>query len=647
MAKHIAFGEAVNQAESWAFQLLKEQLPKDYLLLTNIEIPTHTGQAMEVDALVVGEFSVYVVDVKGYRGALDVGLHAWTLDGRAVENSLSKANYVARVLSGNLKQKLPKGIHAPWCQGMVFVTGRDGEGIDLQKSSGALNIYTPEKIIAALTQEWSLTSKYNHAISEQQRQFVLDTIGQVALVEQRNQRIQDFEKKQCLYEGNGLEVWQADYHLSTWQSAWLLKILVATHFDDVAEYRQQGNLLKEQLQRMQALAGCSGVPLCAPIIDTGEQLVLPIRNPKGMPSQLLDLNTLEPVDLLRILRRASTSLQQIHNKGYCVGNWQDNQVFVSSDAEVEFLDIDNSVNPSEDLIGFAQCFSRYSQALAQPMIRLWFARAAQGLRVSLDELRGDLSALLSSHAMAATEEATTSSPSAKVAINHRYRLDECIRRGDNSDIWRAWHLQGSFPCAVSVYRNVEQNWLGLSDQYRRLQGLYHPNVERVIELGQNTDSDEIFFAREWVQGDTLRELRDRAEAGEGEFDSVLAGLWFDQLYQAMSYLHSFDIFHGGVSLRNIVCNGSKATLVNFALGLDAMGDQQVRAGIDDEIWALEGAAQKDSFALVASFIVALSTEPFPTQLDMVILRARQSTLPKAFATAERQAVFDEVLGWLS
>lgn len=644
MAKHIAFGEAVNQAESWAFQWLKEQLPEHYLLLTNIEIPTHTGQAMEVDALVVGELAVYVVDVKGYRGSLDVGLHAWTLDGRAVENSLSKANYVARVLSGNLKQKLPKGMHAPWCQGMVFLTGRDGEGIELQKSSGALNIYTAHKMLQALTEEWGLTSKYNHAISEAQRQLVLDTIGQVALVEQRNQRIQDFEKKQCLYEGNGLEVWQADYHLSTWQSAWLLKILVAAHFDDVAEYRQQGNLLKAQLQRIQALAGCSGVPLCAPIIDSGEQLVLPIRNPRGSPSQLLDLNSLNTADLLRILRRAATSLQQIHNKGYTVGSWQNNQVFVSADADVEFLDIDNSVTPSEDLIGFSQCFSRYSQALEQPMIRLWFARAAQGQRVSLDELRGDLSALLSNYALSQSSQAKVCvETSAESIINHRYRLDECIRRGDNSDIWRAWHLQGAFPCALSVYRNIEQNWLGLSDQYRRLQALYHPSVERVIELGQSCDSGEVFFAREWVQGDTLRELRDGAE----DINPVVAGLWFDQLYQALHYLHSFDIFHGGVSLRNIVCSGDKATLVNFGLGLDAMGDQQVRTAVDDEIWALEGAAQKDCFALVASFIVALSSEPFPTRLDMSLLRKMQSTLPAAFATTERQALFDEVLGWLS
>ncbi|MGL5391965.1 MAG: nuclease-related domain-containing protein, partial [Shewanella sp.] len=102
MAKHISFGTPVNDAERWAFSLLADELPADYLLLTNVEIPTHSGQAMEVDALVVGEWGVYVVDVKGYMGRLTAGLHAWLLDGRDVDNSLAKANYVARVLAGKL-----------------------------------------------------------------------------------------------------------------------------------------------------------------------------------------------------------------------------------------------------------------------------------------------------------------------------------------------------------------------------------------------------------------------------------------------------------------------------------------------------------------------------------------------------------------
>ena len=55
MARMISFGTPVNDAERWAFSLLADELPEDYILLTNVEIPTKSGQAMEVDALVIGE----------------------------------------------------------------------------------------------------------------------------------------------------------------------------------------------------------------------------------------------------------------------------------------------------------------------------------------------------------------------------------------------------------------------------------------------------------------------------------------------------------------------------------------------------------------------------------------------------------------
>ncbi|MGX2953986.1 nuclease-related domain-containing protein [Shewanella sp. JL219SE-S6] len=244
MAKHISFGTPVNDAERWAFELLGDELPKDYLLLTNIEIPTQSGQAMEVDALVVGEWGVYVIDVKGYIGRLNAGLHAWSLDGREVDNSLSKANYVARVLAGKLKNKIPVGVYAPWCQGMVFVTGHKGEAIELEKQDGALSIYTPRQIIAALTKEWGLTAPHKHQINQRQKEAVLDTLGQVALVEQRNNKIQDFIKLKCLFLQSGLEVWQAEYNPGGWTAPWLLKILIPTHFEQLSEARQHEEQLR-------------------------------------------------------------------------------------------------------------------------------------------------------------------------------------------------------------------------------------------------------------------------------------------------------------------------------------------------------------------------------------------------------------------
>lgn len=633
MAKHIAFGEPVNQAEAWAFNLLKQHLPDDYILLTNVEIPTQSGQAMEVDALVVGKWGIYVVDVKGYIGQLDAGQHAWTLDGREVENSLAKANYVARVLAGNIKRKIPVGVYAPWCQGMVFVTGREGNTIELNKHSEKLSVFTPQKIVKALTEEWGLTSQHRFPINRNQRELVLRTIGQVATVEKRNQRIQDFVKTKCLHIFEGMEIWQAEYEVEGWKSNWILKILVATDCDSESVFHNQAEELYEQWRRMQTLAGSSGVPHCAPLIRTGEQIVLPIRMPAGVPSQIYDLDNLEKMDILRILRRAATSLQQIHGKGFSVSSWKANQVFISGSGEVEFIDISNTRSPRHDIQGFAQCFQRFSAALHEPMLRLWFARAEQGEVVTLDELRAELSSLLSARDIGEQE---ASQDSQQNVINHRYQLQEKIRQGDDSEIWRAQHIHGDYPCCLTLYQNIEQRWLGLSDNYRRLKDFFHPNVERIIEIGLRNDTDDIFVSREWVAGESLWELR-------GSLDPEQAGVWFDQLWRALDYLHRFDLFHGGISLRNVICKGERSTLVNFGLGLDAVGNSEYRAFVAPEIWALEGEAKRDRFALAATFILALCPGAFPTQLSLQTLRTSLQALPAEFLTDTRKALIESQL----
>jgi len=369
-------------------------------------------------------------------------------------------------------------------------------------------------------------------------------------------------------------------------------------------------------------------------------VVLPIRMPKGVPSQLFDPAALTRDDLIRTLRRAATSLQQIHSKGYSVSNWRENQVFISAQGDVEFIDIANTQPSKDDLVGFSRCFQHLAKHLNDPMIRLWFARTSQEQNTTLDELRADLSSLLNTRALnRKTSHAEPIMNTDVGTINHRYQLLEKIRQGDRSSVWSAWHMLGEFSCCISVYHHIEQHWLALSDHYRRLKDLYHPNIERFIELGHINNSEDVFLSRERVTGQSLRHLRD-------DINPTQAAIWFDQLLSALHYLHGFDLFHGGISLRNIICCNDKATLVNFGLGLDAVGDSQLRAAVDDEIWALEEDGQKDMFGLVASFIIALTKDEFPTNVSLNGLHHMLASVPDSFLTPERNTLFNKTLDLL-
>ena len=43
MAKRIKVGNPVNVAEAWAFEFLEANLPTEYLLISNVEVPNPKG----------------------------------------------------------------------------------------------------------------------------------------------------------------------------------------------------------------------------------------------------------------------------------------------------------------------------------------------------------------------------------------------------------------------------------------------------------------------------------------------------------------------------------------------------------------------------------------------------------------------------
>lgn len=76
MATVIPIGEPVNEAERQAIATLRDHLPASYLVLHNFEI-LRDGETFEVDVAVIAPHAVFLVDVKGTRGLIDVYGSKW------------------------------------------------------------------------------------------------------------------------------------------------------------------------------------------------------------------------------------------------------------------------------------------------------------------------------------------------------------------------------------------------------------------------------------------------------------------------------------------------------------------------------------------------------------------------------------------
>jgi serine/threonine protein kinase len=107
MAKVIPVGQPVNDAERSAIAYLRDRLPDSYILLHNFEIERQ-GERFEIDIALLTPHALYLIDVKGTRGTIDVYGNKWYPDGRApFPSPLGKLRGHARTVKGLVTQAHP------------------------------------------------------------------------------------------------------------------------------------------------------------------------------------------------------------------------------------------------------------------------------------------------------------------------------------------------------------------------------------------------------------------------------------------------------------------------------------------------------------------------------------------------------------
>lgn len=107
MAKLLPVGQPVNDAERSAIAYLRDRLPDSFVLLHNFEIERQ-GERFEIDIALLTPHALYLIDVKGTRGTIDVYGNKWYPEGRAPYPSpLGKLRGHARTVKGLVTQANP------------------------------------------------------------------------------------------------------------------------------------------------------------------------------------------------------------------------------------------------------------------------------------------------------------------------------------------------------------------------------------------------------------------------------------------------------------------------------------------------------------------------------------------------------------
>ena len=107
MAKVIPIGQPANDSERQAIGFLRDHLPDGWLIFHNFEM--RQGQEVfEIDIAILAPHAVYLVDVKGTRGNIDVYGSKWYPQGRQPFHSpLAKLRHHAKVMASFIRDSNP------------------------------------------------------------------------------------------------------------------------------------------------------------------------------------------------------------------------------------------------------------------------------------------------------------------------------------------------------------------------------------------------------------------------------------------------------------------------------------------------------------------------------------------------------------
>ncbi len=107
MAKVIPIGQPANDSERQAIGFLRDHLPEGWLIFHNFEM-RQGEEVFEIDIAILAPHAIYLVDIKGTRGNIDVYGSRWYPEGRQPFHSpLAKLRHHARVMATIIRESNP------------------------------------------------------------------------------------------------------------------------------------------------------------------------------------------------------------------------------------------------------------------------------------------------------------------------------------------------------------------------------------------------------------------------------------------------------------------------------------------------------------------------------------------------------------
>jgi len=126
MAEYIRVGAPTNDSERVGIRQLRDRLPDHYTVVGNFELQLpRRKNTLEYDAVIIGEWGVYAVEIKGWGGTIRGDMSRWHLEWGRVENPFIRIETKAKALRDLLVRKVDSFPDELYCESVVYLPRDD------------------------------------------------------------------------------------------------------------------------------------------------------------------------------------------------------------------------------------------------------------------------------------------------------------------------------------------------------------------------------------------------------------------------------------------------------------------------------------------------------------------------------------------
>jgi serine/threonine protein kinase len=597
MAQLFTIGIFENEAEKWAAEFLRDHLPDHYRIYTNLYL-IYEDQIFEIDQLIVTDYVIHLVDVKGLKGKIRVGQGRWYINDRPWKDPLNKILKHCRRIP-KAWQEYFRVEDAPWFQGSVFCVGFQGKKFTLSKSGMNLPVYTPDDMpeyIESATRE-SRKTQITPAVIKQLESF----LSIISHNKGEEAEIGDFSVLQKKEKNHLESLWLATSRLSSITEQYNLKVL---HLSRVRNKTEEEQYIQEQdieFQTLESIKGIPGVPRALPPFydESTNNRVLPILEISGQPvSILLSQESFGFEQRTDVFLQLMKTMERCHQREVYHGflDWkkilirENNRITVCGfgiiDREYQWR---RKNNPrSSDIKDQARdCFQlgvmgsllfskipaepdRLQEIIDNPLALEFpaeldnrFSGLGEWIRDCLNLVpneRPPVKEWMHAYRYGSFPDRESYSPVNVPGriINDTYKLKKCLSRNSSGEAWEATHIFGEFICCLKML-NIDKSSLEIARrEFKTLIHLFHPNIIRIFTFERDQHTSQYFLVTEKAEN-TLRHVMFKTVSNAPE--KICS--WFADCLSALEYLRKQNILHRDIRPATIMINGHKATLFDF------------------------------------------------------------------------------------